>query len=724
MALAHPNHRFLFWLLALIPVTVLIITVTLLLVHLPILSSLPISSRSHAAVMIWILIGSFAIVVSIAIIWALVDGLCLLPLAIATQQISISLRSQGRYPITWPPVHLLGSLPTQLDAMAAALSKAQEQIALALQNQHRELTEQKAQLESVLRQISEGVIVCDADARIVLYNPAAVRLLPETADIGLGRSLYDVWPRETIENSLEFLLYCQNKVAKPSDRLDALNTLSNTTDHSVDDSPPADIEFVATPHNGSVLLDCRLSLLPTSSQLPSAFVIVFHDSTAQLELLNRQRPWLKNTAQELCQHVANLQAAAENLSLFSNISPEQRRCFQQVIIAEGRALSEGTQHLTRELSEMTTRQWPMADVKSSDLVGNIIHHLQKEGGPQTHLIGIPMWLHVDTQAISGLLHGLLEKLHKMRCQEPFEIEFLPGNHQVYLDIRWIGQPLTAVMIESWLSEPLPHTAAHLTIAEVLRRHNSDLWSQAHRDGIHALLRLPLPPSPRPWRSRVSVSERPEFYDFTLINQTLAADLAQRSLTQLNYVVFDTETTGLEPSKGDEIVQLAGVRVVNGRILRGELFDHLVNPGRSIPKTATRFHGIVDTMVVDQPSLDTLLPQFKQFIGSHDTVLVAHNAAFDMQFINKKAVTMNIELPYPVLDTVLLSYLVDEHTPRHTLDAIAQRLHVTIEKRHTALGDALATAEILLKLIDLLAARGITTLGQALAASARINQPRQ
>ena len=184
-------------------------------------------------------------------------------------------------------------------------------------------------------------------------------------------------------------------------------------------------------------------------------------------------------------------------------------------------------------------------------------------------------------------------------------------------------------------------------------------------------------------------------------------------------MFDTETTGLDPSGGDEIVAIAGVRIVNGRILTGESFERTVNPRRYIPKESIRFHGITDEMVKDKPPLEVVLPQFRAFVG--DAVLVAHNAAFDLKFLKLREVECGVGFDMPVLDTLLLSCLLHDYTSRHDLEVVAHRFGIPVQGRHTALGDSLVTAGCFLKMLDLLERHGVVTLDQALAASERILQ---
>jgi DNA polymerase-3 subunit epsilon len=210
-----------------------------------------------------------------------------------------------------------------------------------------------------------------------------------------------------------------------------------------------------------------------------------------------------------------------------------------------------------------------------------------------------------------------------------------------------------------------------------------------------------------------VAARPLVYDFDLLNSSARLDADDTPLSEMCFVAFDTETTGLSVER-DEIVQIGAVRVLRGRIVEGELINTYVNPGRAIPPASTRIHGVSDAAVANAPDIATAGKSLFHF--ARDAVLVAHNAPFDIGLLRKSQSRMGVEWSHPVLDTVLLSAVVFGTNEEHSLDALSERLSVTIdpEKRHTALGDAQATAEVLVKLLPLLDGRGFKTLGQLIA----------
>jgi len=286
-----------------------------------------------------------------------------------------------------------------------------------------------------------------------------------------------------------------------------------------------------------------------------------------------------------------------------------------------------------------------------------------------------------------------------------------------LGLVWSGQAMSNETVMDWEMDAMRFGAERspLTVREVVERHGGEMWFERERVRHQAFFRFMLPLASVQGVVDAALGEseysRPEYYDFDLFKQAdQSSALDDRPLSELAYTVFDTETTGLNPAGGDAIIQLGAARIVNGKLLRQECFEQLVDPGRGIPAASIPIHGITDDMVAGKPRIGEVLPVFHAF--TQDTVLVAHNAAFDMRFLQLQEKATGVVFHQPVLDTLLLSAVVHPNQESHRLEAIAERFNVTVLGRHTALGDALVTAEIWLRLIPLLQEQGIHTLRQA------------
>ena len=173
-----------------------------------------------------------------------------------------------------------------------------------------------------------------------------------------------------------------------------------------------------------------------------------------------------------------------------------------------------------------------------------------------------------------------------------------------------------------------------------------------------------------------------------------------------FVIFDIETTGLS-SINDMITEIGAIKIVDGNVV--DTFSQLVNPERSISEFITNLTGITNEMVTDKPKINEVIHSFNKFIG--DSVLVAHNATFDIGFIREQMRLVNLELDNPILDTLELARTIFPTLKNHKLDIIAKHLDVNLENHHRALDDATATKDILLKTFDILEEKGINSFDQ-------------
>ncbi len=187
------------------------------------------------------------------------------------------------------------------------------------------------------------------------------------------------------------------------------------------------------------------------------------------------------------------------------------------------------------------------------------------------------------------------------------------------------------------------------------------------------------------------------------SKELAVNSKDQSLNG-KYVVFDLETTGFS-SIQNKIIEIGAVKVENGKIT--DRFSTFVNPKVPIPFEIEQLTGIKDEMVLDADTIENILPQFLEFC--EDCVMVAHNAAFDIGFIEENCRRQNIEYDFTVMDTVALARVLLPSLNRYKLDSVAKALGVSLENHHRAVDDAGCTAEIFVKFIEMLKERGAENL---------------
>ncbi|MDP3422387.1 MAG: exonuclease domain-containing protein [Burkholderiaceae bacterium] len=571
------------------------------------------------------------------------------------------------------------------------------------------IEQERNRLAALMSELTQSVVVCNLDGRILLYNNRArmqfkaLSAAPALSDgaelIGIGRSIYAAFDKQLVAHALESIEQRMKKGAT---------------------HPSA--QFVTTSRAGQLL---RVQMAPVRGLAHSegqealgGFVLMLENITRAFQEESSLDSMIHTLTERSRASLANMRAAIEMLE-FPDLDAPMRERFQHVIRDEVNAMGERISHLVQTTSADIKTRWPLEDMLGADLLDAAQRRIQP-------LIKVPIaaadivsnvWLKLDSFSILQMLSYLTERL-----ADEFEVKYVQfrlgerdGRGQ--LDLVWSGQTMSTETVMTWEMDPMRvgTEATPLTVRDVVARHGGEMWFERDRVRHQAFFRflLPLAEAREVAEAQrlMPTDSRPEYYDFDLFSVSEQGQhLDDMKLADLAYTVFDTETTGLNPSEGDEIIQMGAARIVNGRLLRQESFDQLVDPRRPIPAHTIPIHGITPKMVHGKPHIGEVLPAFHAF--AHDTVLVAHNAAFDMKFLALKEQATGLRFDHPVLDTLLLSAVVHPQQESHRLEAIAERFDITVLGRHTALGDALVTAEVFLRLIPLLADQGIHTLRQA------------
>ncbi len=661
-------------------------------------------------------IATVGLLVLIGYVWQLFDTNVARPITSVSRDLQTLLHANPGHEVATQEARYLGLLGPTIDEISTTLKSARDDFDAKVARATAKAEEQRKRLEAILRDLDEGVIVCNRSHQVLLYNRRALSILKDSGELGLARSLFALLERQALVNTLERLT---NRLV--SGRYKSHKNYLSTP-------------FAFSTRDGEVVLQGKMTLMTggddrtqsANDNMVTGYVLTFSDDMEDMERRASADRLLRAFIDDVRSPVASLLATSETLSDVPDLSAAEVGEMTALLKSESARLAERLEQLSNDYEASATSHWPMSDVYSGNVLSIVASRYRDNPVITCDVSGESIWLHCDSNTIIELLDAFIMKLVEKVGVTTFALTATAGERRPYVEIVWTGEEPAPKDVESWAAAPLPKTVAGLTAQDILDHHRSRPYCERGDAGsVH--LRIPLLPPVDEHVGTIQAGApiRLEFYDFDLLEMLEeAGDLADRPLRELTYIVFDTETTGLEPSKGDEIVSIAGVRVVNGRVLTGEAFDQLVNPKRKIPQRSTIVHGISDEMVKDAPTIEQVLPRFRDYVG--ESVIVAHNAAFDLRFLELKKDVTGISFDNPVLDTVLLSAIVHDHTDQHTLDAVAERFAIEIppETRHTALGDSLATAGVLVRMIELLEVNGIRTLGEALSACDRIVQIRR
>ena len=171
-----------------------------------------------------------------------------------------------------------------------------------------------------------------------------------------------------------------------------------------------------------------------------------------------------------------------------------------------------------------------------------------------------------------------------------------------------------------------------------------------------------------------------------------------------YIAVDTETTGLNPEAGDRIVEIAAIPIYNGKVYEQHAFYSMVNPMVRVPADVTGIHGSKNEDLEEFPGVDTIFPRFREYIGS--AILVIHNAAVDLHFLDLAAKeTGTFPISNRFIDTLEVAKYLYPHSS-NSLKSLARRFGIKVERFHRARVDALVTARIFVKFMDILGEKNI------------------
>ena len=602
-------------------------------------------------------------------------------------------------------------VPSDVKELASTINVFADRFQDAIDNQNQQieqanakLEEEKNRLAALMSELTEGVLVCNVEGRILLYNQRARQMLrhdPNTTVggyVGLGRSIFGLIDRNIITHIVEDL-----------------------TERHKHQSSDLVSQVVITATNGHLMRTRTVPIINVNvEEQITGFVLTLEDVTKRSQRSRRRDMLLQALTEGVRSSLANIRTAIETIEQFPEMDVTKLRQMRRIIYDESLTLSTRLNDITSEYDNYLTSHWQLEEMMGSDLILAMQRQFEDRFDVQVKVSEKDdnLWLMVDSFSLVQSMALVVKRLKENYGISAFQLLLGQTGQLAALDLTWQNDNVDLDTLWAWQTEMLAgeNKSSPPSLLELAERHGGEVWCRADKNTNIATLRMLLSTTQPKVTQPVTTggNSRPEYYDFNLFDQPGQNEkLDSMSLSELTYTVFDTETTGLNPTE-DEIISVSAVRIVNNRLLRHENFDQLVDPKKKLSPTAAEITSISQDMLQGQPTIQQVLPPFYKF--TEGTVLIAHNAAFDMRMLQVKEGQTGVRFTNPVLDTLLLSAITHASNKDHSLEAIAQRLGVNIIGRHTSLGDAIVTGEIFLKMIPLLAQRGIITLADARAAA--------
>ena len=465
-----------------------------------------------------------------AVSWKTIDFLVMRSIRrMASEVRAIAYGTGGRDGVDPERYFVVSPLPEAVNEVCVRMVKARLELAEGLSAATRKSEENSSRLAAILNDLHEGVVVCNQRHQLVLYNQVAFDILRETAELGLGRSLFETMARGPV--------------------IHMFDVLGNRPDMGGRGVP-----FLVGSVDDRALLQARMTLIRNEIGAVTGYVVTLVDAGPQLAALVSREALLREVAEEVEAPLKRILMAADDAA---------------VVRRESATIGKAIKQVTEGYQKMLSGWWPMADINSTEFLSFIVTRLGED--LKGTVTGLPVWLHGDSHSLVLALESLIRRAADRVGATEVDLSAGSGDGDgggAWVEFSWAGDTVERALLDRWLAQPLVALGG-MTVRDVLQHHGGVEIIRERREGGGAL-RLPMRKGvEQHGHDRQVLPGRPEFYDLTLLEQARdTGAMGSQPLRSLTFVVFDTETTGLHPSQGDQVVSIAGVRIVNGRILSG------------------------------------------------------------------------------------------------------------------------------------------------------------